>query len=138
MEATELRIGNKVQPKPEDRQRYGTMCEVTQVYKGGFTVDYHYPGAWFEPIPLTPDILEKAGFVLDGFKQYRISINPFDSGTKDLCFSGDYLYLEEGSGKPGSNDIVTLWNKDLMKNFYLHQLQNLIFALTGEELNINL
>jgi hypothetical protein len=113
VKATELRIGNKVQPKPEDRQRYGTMCEVTQVYKDGFTVDYHYPGAWFQPIPLSPDILEK---ITPKFENFGYTVKVTVAGRLDIRINGSY--------------ITTI--------SYLHEYQNLIFALTGEELNINL
>jgi hypothetical protein len=91
-------------------------------------------------VRLTPEILKSCGFEKDGFGCYNLSINPFDSGTKKLFFVGDYLYLQEGS--EGEHEmkhhLVILWNKDLMKEFYLHQLQNLYFSLTGKELTFSL
>lgn len=63
-----------------------------------------------EGIPLTPEILEKCGFV-------QTSAATFGNGIIGIYFGeGEYFY-NHGKGK------------------YLHQLQNLYFALTGEELN---
>jgi hypothetical protein len=135
IKATELRVGNKVQPKPEDRQRYGTMCEVTQVYKDGFTVDYHYPGAWFEPIPLSPDILEKAGFkrfgrIQDGY-WFELRRNNFTLITNDSLFSDKRWQI----GISGKGEADTIW---ICHCKHIHQLQNLIHDLTRKDLNINL
>lgn len=89
------------------------------------------------PIPLTEEILLKCGFEKEPMA-YRKSIDYFGGGKK-LTFSGDYLYIVD-SEKQNTipTDIITLWNKDICKEFYLHQLQNLYFALTGQELEINL
>ena len=88
------------------------------------------------PIPITPDILERCGFVKDGFGAYNLSISPWESHFKILSFAGDYLYLREGDEieHRGKDNLVTLWNKDLMKEFYLHELQTLYFALMRKEL----
>lgn len=98
-----------------------------------------------EPIPLTPEILEKAGFVyqkLGGMSWYELNISEsfITKGWKKLVFAGDYLYLQEWNGREplDQRDIITLWNRDVMKQFYLHQLQNLYFALTQTDLPINL
>lgn len=85
-----------------------------------------------QPIPLTPEILEKAGFVVEGtgsVKKY----------TK-LDFEGTGLVTDAEDG------VVSVWVQiwssweyiDHKARLYLHQLQNLYFALTGEELNIEL
>jgi len=79
------------------------------------------------PIPLTPEILEKAGFnEVDGNEWYRFYdkgfLRVFIHKSVDSCFvSVDGLKIDY-----------------YINNFYLHQLQNLYFALTGEELNIEL
>jgi len=79
------------------------------------------------PIPLTPEILEKAGFnEVDGNEWYRFYdkgfLRVFIHHSVDSCFvSVDGLKIDY-----------------YINNFYLHQLQNLYFALTGEELNIEL
>ncbi len=72
---------------------------------------------WFqaEPIPLTYEILEKCGFEClcskwkNGHIELLVNLNGYD------FFYGGFTKLE-----------------------YLHQLQNLYFALTTEELEVNL
>jgi len=85
---------------------------------------------YLQPIPLTPEILEKCGFENDNvfekmFKYLNKSIYDTDKLTfrKEegfICFDG-------------------IKYRTLLKHIiYLHQLQNLYFALTGEELTVNL
>lgn len=143
IKANELRIGNWVDNRGEMKAITGI---VSGIAIGVVYFDKHTNESsgthLLDPIPITPEILERAGFVKNGFKQYELKINDksFSCVQKKLFFAGDYLYLEElvEGGRPKNSDILTIWNKDLMKTFYLHQLQNLIHALTGEELNINL
>lgn len=92
------------------------------------------------PIIITPELLEKCGFIKDGFHAYNLYItNKLQTHPMLLYFSGDYLYLrQENNNRRFDDSVITLWNKNLMKVFYLHQLQNLYFALTGTELDINL
>jgi len=83
------------------------------------------------PVPLTPAILEKCGFE---FKDMMFANKPMRYWRKDwFC-----LNLFDKSDKY----VLYLWNeKETEKSVYissLHQLQNLYFALTGEELTINL
>ena len=70
----------------------------------------------YKPIPLTEDILLKCGFKKEPIDVY--SLNGID-----LCVSDNSV--EFFAGRIETNI------------YYLHQLQNLYFALTGEELNIN-
>jgi hypothetical protein len=83
-----------------------------------------------EPILLTPEILEKAGFSKQESSDsvvnlYFYGVNPI---TQDFLITLNWV---KGRQFPfyqnGSFEIKTL-----------HQLQNLYNALTGEELNINL
>ena len=70
-----------------------------------------------EPIQLTEDILLKCGFSkANGYKQGGYEITTYEDG---------YI-LDNGYQIMGKTF------------FYLHQLQNLYFALTNEELNIEL
>ena len=69
----------------------------------------------FKPIELSEEILLKCGF-------YQ---------NEDLFYIGEIgLYLDDN----------VWWNDELINGrmFYLHQLQNLYFALTQTELEINL
>lgn len=85
-----------------------------------------------EPIPLTPEILGKAGFEnigsdhLGGWTKYIKKSNVVCS---DVVVS---------FGEAGKNLYVTHSNNGVAYCLYIHQLQNLYFALTGEELEITL
>lgn len=68
----------------------------------------------YAPIPLTPEMLEKCGF--------KVTIT-------------EHTY---GNGRVGIFFYVGLFTYGIAKGRYLHQLQNLYFALTGEELTVNL
>jgi hypothetical protein len=92
----------------------------------------------FDPIPLTPEILEKCGFDINGFWEFEFILSDFSKLVLDL--RQGYLWLRESdlSKKPENDSIVCLWNRDLKKEIFLHQLQNLYFALTGEELDVSI
>jgi len=116
----ELRINNWVESKGDgSTPKYG---KVTQVYMDGFTVDYHYPGGWYSPVLITPEILEENKFIKNGgywekgvFSVQRI---PREDGTELLLVPNNYLAAIE------------------LK--HIHQLQNIYFFLVGSELPITL
>ena len=104
IKANELRIGNKLQDSnghyyEVDHGLISQICVVS--------------GDDFYGIPLTPEILEKAGFVK--------SDGEFGWWLSKKVISGFYY----------DNTFITRIKS-------LHQLQNLYFALTGEELPIEL
>ena len=82
-------------------------------------------------IPLTHEILERAGFVnfpsgnIDRWKKERFYLESNWFGAQ-----GQYKFKWENMDHTG--------NTPNTKIQYLHQLQNLYFSLTGEELEINL
>lgn len=111
MNASELRIGNWV---------YGAL---DQPYKVNVTIlsaleaNVYY----VSPIPITPEILEAAGFETVRGELYKINGYWYD--LKDKTFGS--FAIE--NGEPIAENIKSL-----------HQLQNLYFALTGEELTVNM
>ncbi len=109
MKANELRIGNWVY----DDEYYKIE---------GWELGADNADEAFDPIPLTPEILEKCGFVKESDKWF-ISSSNIHLTVFNLreAFS---VYI---------NDKLIVYAVDC-----LHQLQNLYFALTGEELQINL
>jgi hypothetical protein len=124
MKANELRIGNYLQGKTR-------FVQVTKIYSEhaigiGSGDPYYVSGEnpCLTPIPLTEEWLLKFGFLhslrLDDFMFKKgndcFQIQPYKEG-----FSNSVLY----------NDMEIV---DKLQHF--HQLQNLYFALTGEELTI--
>lgn len=76
-----------------------------------------------EPIPLTEELLLKCGF---------------DENMVLSTIEGEIRYYGDGDINIGGEDSCTLGMVYIAKCKYLHQLQNLYFALTGEELEIHL
>lgn len=123
MKAQELRIGNKV----IDSSYPTLVSEIEQLHSEyaitsySDSISYEY----LQPIPLTPELLEKCGFVdaLGGYQQkmennHVVIITWYDDTQKRVFLNSNYI------------GIIHLQ--------YLHELQNLIFALTGTELTITL
>jgi hypothetical protein len=78
-----------------------------------------------EPIPLTPELLNKIGFEND-FSTFEYA-DGWNNGKLFITdINGTYV-AEFGNG-----------NKNIPTDLkYLHALQNLIFSLTGQELDVN-
>lgn len=128
----ELRIGNWVQ-RPES-----VRIDILDDGKIYWLVDSlmirdceYYNDNWaFEPIPLTPEILEKCGFK----KNSEYFTNHLTDGDIESV-TGAILYIQMYSNN--IFEFVTCsdtYNGHSIQIKYLHQLQNLYFSLTGEEL----
>ena len=120
IQASELRIGNNL------HDFNGKLVEVLSIktnnirciYKRIDTNTSHvslYHNEELHRIPITPEILEKCGFVTDEeMGVSRLFTDDFSCDYYDGC----------------------LWFKTSQIEIkYLHQLQNLCYALTGNELN---
>ena len=115
MNANELRIGNYVH-----RQSGKMVVNRDDVYK---IENINLQSALkYEPIPLTEECLLKFGFIKYG---HILKI-----------------HLNEGLGVNYNKDLK-IWYLDIhftttakIQINYVHQLQNLYFALTGEELTL--
>jgi len=131
MEAKELRIGNYVivdNPKhhPSLKKEVSVITSVSEESVGiQCDVELHYYDigqrlVFIKPIPLTEEWLIKFGFVYDEntgfFRSVVFGRIYIDNGRHTFCFCN----------KNGILKVVE----------YVHQLQNLYFALTGEELEI--
>ena len=75
----------------------------------------------FKPIPLTEEILLKCGFEYN--KHYDSYVKETDKASEFIIRAKDFVMCDI--------DLI-------VKLRHLHQLQNLYFALTGEELEIEL
>ena len=79
-----------------------------------------------EPIPLTEDWLVKFGFEQGLSNHFRI----------DLGDSDKYYLLCNPVRNDWSEVCVGIYSAGQAPTKYVHQLQNLYFALTGEELSL--
>lgn len=136
IQANELRIGNWV-------KRYdGVDIQVSNIGKVGLGLDIGPKGMpiyleWskFEPIPLTTEILGKCGFEKQGGTWFFIEYFTDCMEAAEKC--GVTINLTTGRCFIFQNDEEEGADGAYLKHRieHLHQLQNLYFALTGEELN---
>lgn len=128
---TELRVGNLVREKIT-----GAFMRITDISETGYTsyvIDrslFPLPEGWQAvPIPITEDLLLKAGFVQTYKSRWHTDYDADELGHGEI---GVNFYHE-------NNTIVfRFYGEHRTPLHFLHQLQNLYFALTGEELKINL
>lgn len=122
MKATELRIGNIVLLDDEEITLTGIKGN-TVFWKDGFDMT-GLTGAEIKPIPLTEEWLLKFGFKpIDERGYSKEIVNKKDNYEYNFVLSK----VDDGY----DNDVCLYTIK------YVHQLQNLYFALTGKELIIN-
>lgn len=144
MKANELRLGNWIHISSlTDGSEIDVECKLFHLQEMNTTIRYHY-----KPIPLTEEWLLKFGFehhnnkseyfneqvfmkdVEDNGNIKTITVKILSSGyqvvTKyEVLLTNEYRWGEQLVGR-------VYWKDDL----YVHQLQNLYFALTGEELTL--
>jgi hypothetical protein len=121
MKASELRIGNWIY-SDEYKEMQLTAYNIYQydlMSRGCKVSEYYYA---LKPIPLTEEWLIKMGFYKDEDISYRYY---FDFGWA-VILAYD---LDDNCVRIGDS-----W--DFAKAIYVHQMQNLIYALTNEELTI--
>jgi len=118
MKANELRIGNMVNLCFEHKEGW-FKARVTEILNDNTintdTTESDNNHYYFEPIPLSEEILFKVGFELKGVVQaigyFRLI---YEDGGKLFFYSHPMLKIEVK---------------------YLHQLQNLYYLSRGQELN---
>jgi hypothetical protein len=111
MKAEELRIGNLY----DNNGNYFVVTPST------IESVFESERVWCKPIPLTEEWLLNFGF-----KQYEtVGIKTHNYIKGNFKFNSAVLWIAEYKG-------IHIENKIL----YVHQLQNLYFALTGEELKL--
>ncbi|HEY3387542.1 MAG TPA: hypothetical protein VGK46_13590 [Saprospiraceae bacterium] len=136
----ELRIGNTIQTNTgfvfdvnSIKHEWEAMEHIVYDESVGYSVDL------LSPIPITPEWLEQLGFeITDGeiigetrkrsYTTYSIrdfEIDMFEDCDEYPTIKYWYAYTYEGK----------LSNVDV-EIHYIHQLQNLYFALTGQELTV--
>lgn len=141
MEARELRVGNYVDT-PKDGQN-PFRIDIIEVYQTGFfkvgmVYDANvHPLTWYStsisPIQLTEDWLVRFGFVeIDNHYTLFLDDKKCDLTSKRLTYwkhQPNYTPSELELSRSGIS-FKSIFNPTV------HQLQNLYFALTGEELTL--
>lgn len=112
MKITDIRIGNLITYQDENETTEPIIIKVG--VSDIVLMNENFKSVKYEPIELTEDWLVKVGFDKKGDGEYYLSY---------------YTIVID--------DEITLWQGycRLCVFKYLHQLQNLYFSLTGEELN---
>lgn len=141
IKANELRIGNLVHRNdyPNDVYRLRSISDDRVHAINTVEMDGNNPMyasdctlSELEPIPLTPELLEKCGFVMLSLHEYALPGNHFFSvqimgGWTDKILS------------PGARYRIYKGAAGAICNIeYLHQLQNGFYFLTGAELTLSL
>lgn len=124
MKTIELRIGNYVRTYGQDvghRTIVGITPEGVNLLEQDEKIDYNL----IEPIPLTEEWLEKFGFEDYGSDSWFKARYENENLCINILKSGEFCV--EGVGVKGESGMYIE---------YVHQLQNLYFALTAEELEI--
>lgn len=125
----ELRIGNLVQDAISlEKSLPVYKLESGVVTCGSDLFSYPYLTEQIKPIPLTPEILQKCGFACM-FMQEVWSVEA-EFGILSIALTNP--------DKHPDGNLVVFEGVRLFSIKYLHQLQNLYFALTGQELNVEL
>ena len=128
MNANELRIGNYI----ERHNKVTGVKDVVQVGGGTPLLAFEWMTTLkFNPIPLTEEWLLKFGFEFrNNNKQYGWFLKVSKNRVLAWCHSKE-IGLEFDTEDYDYNN--TLFDFHCQ---YVHQLQNLYFALTGEELTL--
>lgn len=122
MNPQELRIGNLLRDTLA-----GALLEVEYISAKSFSVKvldrskFPLPEGWEAvPIPLTTDLLLQFGFVAERYSTFTSYV---------LGYFEFYVFGDRGSRTLYRNGIIHMKMPD-----YVHQLQNLYFAMENEEL----
>lgn len=135
MKVNELRKGNLLYY--HSTNLVGTVSLISEfVFDCRNEIGSFTPNCKYDPIPLTEEILSKCGFDFSAFKK------PMQTCGVDLFYGHDYYFKRIGYKTDlilrSLNGVFRIECFYSTRIQYLHQLQNLYFALTGEELEVKL
>jgi hypothetical protein len=137
MEANELRIGNFIEKKEITYSGLKTLTHAIEIKDLA-----HYES--FEPILITEEWLLKFGFVKENKRETEHHSNFYSMCVYDYKYSFAYADFRNDWGFYHSYTDALNDSDNNKFDFiscgikYVHQLQNLYFALTGKELEINM
>jgi hypothetical protein len=141
LKATDLRIGNLIKREASREIHRGSIRNyvVSETYEEIIIVNpetiYTFNNYFYSGIPLTEEWLLKFGFgkAIGYFIPTFPNISLEVSENTDNATGQWYCYIRNLNSVSRHNDDFALLRKDLR---YVHQLQNLYFALTGQELTL--
>lgn len=130
MKANELRIGNYIQTELDEKLNFDYLTQVKEIHSGEILIQCNEDSEMLllihaKPVELTEEWLIKFGFKEDR-GSFFIKLNEYQLKITKNCFS-DYSWwfsINTGYGSQPYTMIIK----------YVHQLQNLYFALTEKEL----
>jgi hypothetical protein len=126
IKASELRIGNVIWDDTHNKVKFVTHRVISDLASHAEPLPY-------SPVSLTPEWLEKCGGT-------KLPHSPFYE--IDMPINIGQIHINPGNGmiwlKHHANESTALNPYSGNAGYYLHLLQNLFFALTGEELTIKL
>jgi len=136
MKANELRIGNMIYHHMPDRVKY-----IRKISMDGAHIANKDGGNWavtiiehISPIPLTEAWLLKFGFITLADKQVKIYGKSYFIEDK---FENLWIIINSMNDCCIESDSILDISIPIGEVKTVHQLQNLYFALTGEELTLN-
>lgn len=129
MEAKNFRIGNWISTEKGDKQVESIdetgIIDVETIDHDGF---YYYN---YQPIPISPEWLKRFGFVKDNNGNYWIDLQ---THYLELMPSNGYWYPVYAQVPEMSHEDEQRVSTNRIE--FVHELQNLFFALTGNELEM--
>jgi len=134
--ANELRLGNIIRYKDNDKIVPAFRGKTRVIDITALRLIYETKADYYEPIPLTEEILLKAGA-----KELKHDEELEDHYHFKIDHYTFYICIDKGEGYANEGNALFLIHGVPYTSFtckYVHQLQNLIFALCGQELEINL
>ena len=134
IKANELRLGNALEYLVEDcvdnsSEWMLNIVDTADIVDAASNESIF--NKYYRPIPLTPEILEKCGFRMER-KQWALNVG--GELFHYAFIEGFVVYAKNKNYNELTLDSVTKPNRSRFIQ-HLHQLQNLYFALTNEELN---
>jgi len=123
---TEVRVGNKIMFSDDS-----SIFEVSGIHEFGLDVvndieETYIEYDQFEPIPLTEELLLKCGFEYTDEEKEFLQLSVFRTFKLNADNSDNF------------SSVTFRINDTTIEITSIHQLQNIFFALTNQELKINL
>lgn len=138
IQSNELRIGNWIGSCLHDNLQTEIFSVLdSKTVRLGCNPLAIYKNEDINPIPLTENWHNKFGVNKNGFNNFEYELPNTISIHVKVIFTHEYVMLRQSRNhNMHEDDIIIIWNKDIKKrDMFVHEWQNLYFALTGKELD---